>query len=305
LMPLAGAGLTGLLVALLLAFLISRGIAHPLQGLARGAEAVADGKYDYTVLETGPPEIRAVAQAFNHMSGEVRASQQSQREFLASVSHDLKTPLTSIQGYSQAIVDGATPDVSGSAAIIHDEAARLNRMVLELTDLMRIQSGRFSMKLTALDVSAMADGIGQRLQMMADKKQITLHVATDTVPKIAGDGDRMAQVFNNLVSNAIKYTPNGGEVWLQIHDTQDGVEIVVRDTGEGIPEEDLSRIFERFYRVDKVGGPQRGTGLGLAISREIVAAHGGRISVHSDGRNRGSTFRIWLPAPEHADYTHL
>ena len=297
-LPLAGAGTIGLIAAFLLAFLISRGIARPLQGLAHGAEAVARGKYDYTVKESGPREVRAVANAFNHMSGEVRASQQSQRDFLASVSHDLKTPLTSIQGYSQAIMDGTMNDVSSAASIIHDEAGRLNRLVVELTDLMRMQSGRLSMELVALDLSAMATGIGERLSMVACKKNIALHVDTADVPLIAGDGDRMAQVFTNLVSNAIKYTPSGGQVWLETRSTHDGVEILVRDTGQGIPREDLPRIFERFYQVDKVRGPQRGSGLGLAITREIVMAHGGRITVHSDGRGKGSIFTVWLPSPK-------
>lgn len=295
--PLLQAGLIGLLVAVGLAIIISRGIARPLQALSKATEAVSRGDYHHTVLESGPPEIRSVARAFNQMSSDVRSAQQSQREFLASVSHDLKTPLTSIQGYSQAIIDGATSDPAAAAEVIYEEAGRLNRMVVELTDLMRMQSGRLSLELTALDVSEMANAIGERLSVVARKKNITVHVDTMPVPPVAGDGDRMAQVFTNLVSNAIKYTPSGGDVWLSTRSNHDGVEISVRDNGAGIPKKDLDRIFERFYQVDKARGPHRGTGLGLAITREIVMAHGGTISVQSDGQNRGSTFTVWLPSP--------
>jgi signal transduction histidine kinase len=120
------------------------------------------------------------------------------------------------------------------------------------------------------------------------------------MPPIAGDGDRLAQVLNNLIGNAIKYTPIGGHVYLntRVNLAVNGVEVVVRDTGVGIPAHDLPRVFERFYQVDKVRGPERGTGLGLAITREIVEAHGGRVSVTSDGEGKGSAFTVWLPSPQ-------
>ena len=118
------------------------------------------------------------------------------------------------------------------------------------------------------------------------------------MPHIAGDGDRLAQVLMNLVSNAIKFTPEGGKVQIVAQFKDGGVSLTVRDSGIGIPPEDLSRVFERFYQVDKARGPQRGTGLGLAITHEIIEAHGGTISVHSKGHNKGTTFRIWLPSPQ-------
>lgn len=284
-------------VALVFAIFLTRSIVRPLQVLSKSAQHVAKGEFGEEVPETGPVEIQQVASAFNRMTGEVLATQQSQREFMANVSHDLKTPLTSIQGYSQAIMDGAIKDPSSAAKIIHDEAERLNRMVQELTDLARLQAGRLSMKMTALDVGEVAAGIGQRLTLVAAKDDINLQVRTGPMPMIAGDGDRMVQVLTNLIGNAIKYTPAGGEVQVMTGVRNGGVEIIVRDNGMGIPAEDLPHIFDRFYQVDKSRGPKRGTGLGLAITQEIVQAHGGKIDIQSAGLNQGTTVTVWLPSP--------
>lgn len=284
-------------VAFLFAILLGRNITRPLSALAAAAKHIADGKYTDDVPETGPAEIKQVASAFNHMTSEVRATQQSQRDFMANVSHDLKTPLTSIQGFSQAIMDGAARNPQEAAKIIYDEATRLDRMVAELTDLARLQAGRLSMKMNALDLSALVKAIGDRLQVVAEKKHITLDVQTSNVPSIAGDGDRLVQVMTNLIGNAIKYTPGGGNVWVTLGIQRGGVQVVVRDDGIGIPQEDLPRIFDRFYQVDKSRGPSRGTGLGLAITREIVHGHGGEITIDSAGRGQGTTVTVWLPSP--------
>lgn len=297
-LPLIQAALVGMFVAFWLAYLISRTIANPLRTVSRAAMAAAEGDYNQRVPEQGPPEVRAVAESFNRMSAQVRDSQQAERDFLINVSHDLKTPLTSIQGFSQAIMDGTAKNPAAAANIIYEEAARLNRMVTELTDLARIQAGRLSFHASAVDMGQVTAAVAQRLAVVARDKKITLHVDAQAMPMIAGDGDRLAQVLNNLIGNAIKYTPEGGSVWVQTRAVQNGVEVVVRDTGIGIPEKELSRIFERFYQVDKTRGPQRGTGLGLAITKEIVQAHGGRITVESKGEGWGSTFTIWLPLPQ-------
>lgn len=293
--PVLQSAVLGFIVALLLAALVSATIARPLQHLAKAAHTVSGGDYDHRIKPEGPPEIRAVAESFNHMIDEVLKTQQSQRDFLANVSHDLKTPLTSIQGYSQAIMDGAVKDLNYAAGIIHDEAGRLTRMVSELTDLARLQAGAIKMQLAVIDVAQIVDAITQRVRMVAERKRITLNTDIQPLPAITGDGDRLAQVFTNLISNAINYTPEGGSVWVRAIPNRGGVEISVRDTGIGIPQAELARIFERFYQVDKTRGPRRGTGLGLAITREIVVAHGGEVTVTSPGEGKGSTFTIWLP----------
>lgn len=289
------AAILGLVVALVLAVVISRSIAQPLQRLAVAAEEVANGKFAQRLPVSGPKEIAAVAEAFNRMSEEVRAEKAAQKDFLANVSHDLKTPLTSIQGFSQAIVDGAAPDPIKAAQIIYDEAARLNRMVVELTELARLEAGRLSLHMSPIDMGQLTEAIAQRLAIVARQKRITFNVDAPSMPPISGDGDRLAQVLTNLISNAIQYTPEGGQIDIRTRVRESGVEIIVQDTGVGISAQDLPRIFERFYQVDKARGPRRGTGLGLAIVQEIVQAHGGRVTAASAGEGRGSTFTVWLP----------
>jgi signal transduction histidine kinase len=292
------AGAVGVIIATVIAGVISRTIARPLQSVAQAAAGIAAGNYAERVPVSGPLEVQAVAESFNHMSAQVQQAQQSQQDFLANVSHDLKTPLTSIQGYSQAIIDGATNDPVSAARIIHEEAGRMNRMVIELTDLARLNAGRLSMNWKAIDIGILTATVAERLAIVAREKKITLKADVGSLPTIAGDGDRLAQVLTNLISNAIKYTPPGGNVWVKSSMVQNGVQITVQDDGIGIPPEELPRIFERFYQVDKARGPQRGTGLGLAIVAEIVQAHGGRLNVGSEGAGKGSTFTLWLPSPQ-------
>lgn len=297
-LPLAQAALVGLVIAAFLAAVISRTLTRSLAHVVQAAESVATGHYDQRVPEEGPAEIVALAESFNRMSSEVRHTQQSQKDFMANVGHDLKTPLTSIQGFSQAIMDGAAKDPRAAAKVIHEEAGRLNRMVTELTDLARLQAGQLSMRMNPLDIAKLTQAVGDRLSILAHDKGLTLHIQADPMPPVEGDGDRLAQVLTNLVSNAIKYTPSGGEIWLRTQVNNGGVEVMVRDTGLGIKADELQRIFERFYQVDKARGPRRGTGLGLAITQEIVQAHGGRITATSAGEGHGSTFTLWLPSSQ-------
>lgn len=295
LLPILQAGMIGLLIAVALAVSISRTIARPLQAASTAATAIAEGDLEQTVPVTGPHEVRSVARAFNRMSAEVRATQQAQRDFMANVSHDLKTPLTSIQGYSQAIIDGTAREPQHAAAIIHDEAARLNRMVAELTDLARMQAGQLSMHMAPLNLSQLVENVTRKLAVVAQRKGIKLNASVPPLPEIAGDGDRLVQVLNNLLDNAIKFTPSGGQVNVRAQTSRGGVEVIVQDTGIGIPKDDVARIFERFYQVDKTRGPRRGTGLGLAITHEIVQAHGGQIVVNS-AEGQGTTFSLWFPS---------
>lgn len=293
--PILQAALFGLGVAFILAAVISGQLIKQLSALGSAARAVARGDYSHQVPHEGTVEIRAVADAFNTMVREVQNTQQSQRDFLANVSHDLKTPLTSIQGYAQAIIDDAIRDPVVAAEVIYSEADRLTRMVMQLTDLARLQSGRVALTLDRIDVTALVQALVQRIEVVARQKDINLSIHAAGAVYLKADGDRLAQVITNLLSNAVKFTPEGGYVEVGIHALDSGVEISVRDSGVGIPQAELGRVFERFYQIDKARGPQRGFGLGLAISREIVAAHSGRIAVHSAGEGHGATFTVWLP----------
>jgi signal transduction histidine kinase len=299
LIPVIEAGLIALLLSLILAYAISRWVADPLQQVVQAAQTYPSGETK-SLSPRGPHEVQDLTRAFNSMVARVENSQKSQREFVANVSHELKTPLTSIQGFSQAILDGTadTPESRTQAArIIHNEAGRMHRMVLDLLDLARLDSGTADLKMSSVDVQALLQNIVDKFSPQAQKAAIRLTLEVPAgLPVLIGDGDRLAQVFTNLVDNALKFTPPGGKVNLSAVRAGDELELSISDTGPGIPQEALPRLFDRFYQVDasRAGGEGHGAGLGLAIAREIVAAHGGRISVRSD-LGHGTTFVIHLP----------
>jgi len=295
------AGVIGLIVAFVLSLFITRQVTRPLQQVAAAASAMAQGDLEQKVPVSGPLETRTVAESFNVMATEVSATQKSQREFLANVTHDLRTPLTSIQGFSQAIMDGVASNPASAqraAQIIHDEAGRMNRMVEELLDLARIEAGRFQMTRHTVQMDDILSNLAERLTLKAKEKGVLLNAELMPLPPIAGDADRLVQVFTNLVDNAIKHTPEGGSVILRATLQDFGVLVRIIDTGEGIPPEDLPHVFDRFYQVDKSRqrAARMGAGLGLAITRQIVDAHGGKIWAES-AEGKGSTFSVWLPAP--------
>jgi signal transduction histidine kinase len=304
--PLAEAGAAAVLVAMVLAGLIARSVAQPLQKMAAVAQGIARGDYAQAAPEEGPDEVRALGQSLNRMSAQVQATQQAQRDFLANVSHELKTPLTSIQGFAQAMLDGAvdSPDgVRRSANIIYAEADRLRRLVEGLLDLARLDAGLRALQRAPLDLRQLLAAVLDKFSLRAREKGVTLQAELPAaLPAMIGDADRLAQVFTNLLDNALKHTPSGGSVTLSAGLVPDGIEIAVRDTGPGIPPDDLSRIFERFYQVDKSRARSGGVGLGLTITKEIVEAHGGSLRVES-AVGRGSAFRVRLPPAQPDDST--
>ncbi len=304
--PLIQAGVIGLLLSVILVIIISRWVTRPLQRASDAAHAIAAGDYSQRAPESGPREARELAAAFNHMAEQVQRSRQSQHDFLANVSHDLKTPLTSIQGYSQAVLDGAAANPSQAVQVIHDEAARMRRLVEDLLDLARIESGHTSLRRDRVSLSALLDSVLANLSIQAKEKQITLLREVEPLPDLVGDGDRLAQVFTNLVDNAIAHTPPGGQIAVRAVADGGGVQIVISDTGPGIPPEDVNRIFERFYQVDKSRSREarKGAGLGLAICKQIVEAHGGHIRAES-GSEEGASFVVWLPFARSSDKTLL
>jgi signal transduction histidine kinase len=305
--PVLQAAAIGLVVSILLAWLISRWVAAPLQRLSKATLAVAGGDFSQRAKLEGPREVQDVADSFNLMVDQVRTSQQVQRDFLANVSHELKTPLTSIQGFAQAMLDGAVADEQASnraAQVIYDESDRLRRLVEDLLDLARLDAGQIEFIRQPVDLQALLKRVVDKLVMRADERGVELVDNITELPAMIGDGDRLVQVFTNLVDNAIKHTPENGKVRVRTEAASGWISVHVDDSGSGIPSEDLSRIFERFYQVDKArsGGKGRGVGLGLAISRQIVEAHGGRIVAQSTV-GKGSRFTVQLPVVKSDDET--
>lgn len=301
--PFVQASCVGAVVSLAMALLITYWLTQSLRKFSEAASAVAHGQLDQTAPLTGPSEIQTLAQSFNDMVARVKASQQTQRDFVANVSHELKTPLTSIQGFSQAILDNAT-EPSRAAQIINDEAGRMRRLVDGLLDLARLDAGQAALQRGPTDLGPILQSVAEKLSLRANEKQVTLKVDIATLPIIVADGDRLAQVFTNLMDNALKHTPSGGVVSLTARpDSPSGtVSVVVTDTGPGIPAEDVSRIFERFYRVDKSRAAGQGYGIGLAITKEIVQAHSGAIKAESVV-GLGTKFTVRLPVSLGGDTT--
>ena len=296
--PFSIATLIALLLSLLAAFGLARWIGNPLQRLigATRRMPMAEG---ISLEKGGPHEVIELSRAFNDMNTRLRDHQKSQREFVANVSHELKTPLTSIQGFAQALLDGTadTPDAQKqSAQVIYDESARMNRLVLDLLDLARLDAGTLDLQHAPLNLAALLDNIAEKFAPQARLRNMDIRVEHVDLPAITGDPDRLAQVFTNLVDNAIKFTPSGGRIALTATLAGSGVQVQVVDTGAGISPENLPHIFDRFFQVDPSSSndQKHGSGLGLAIVKEIVGAHGGKISVRSEP-GMGSTFTVYLP----------
>lgn len=292
-------GFIALVLSLFVAFIFARWLADPLQKMIIAARGMPSAEVKPVEVQ-GPNEVQELMRAFNAMVSRTQASQKSQREFVANVSHELKTPLTSIQGFSQAILDGTAEsdeERQQAAQVIYDESARMHRLVLDLLDLAKLDSGTADMTMVPVNISALLNSIAQKFGPQSTKAGIKIEVVIEpALPTITADGDRLSQVFTNLVDNALKFTPQGGSVRLQASAVKGGLLVSVIDHGVGMTPEVQAHIFERFYQADasRKGGEKHGAGLGLAIAREIIGAHGGRINIRSEP-GEGAVFEVFLP----------
>lgn len=281
--------------ALIVAGLLSRTITRPLRELVAGARRFARGEYRTRVPVAGPGEVAELGGAFNEMASEIERARDSEQAFLADISHELRTPLTSIQGFAQAIAEG---EAAGEAAppaakIIQRESRRLIRMVEGLLEVAKLQAGGPELARERVEAAALVTSAVAALEVQAQEAGVSLNVATGEVPAVRGDPDRLAQLFTNLIDNAVKHSPRGASVTVR-GSREDGQAVVrVRDAGSGLPGGAQTRLFRRFYRGDNA--QQSGAGLGLAIAQAIAVAHGGAITARNvDGG--GAEFTVRLPA---------
>ncbi|HEX9634305.1 MAG TPA: HAMP domain-containing sensor histidine kinase [Candidatus Limnocylindria bacterium] len=287
----------GLLLLLVLA-MAARGVVRGVRGsagaaadLIEAAGRVEEGNYGARVDERGPGEVRALARAFNAMSARLEANEEERRRLLADVSHELRTPLSVIRGNLEGMLDGLYPADAAHLDVILEETRVLERLVEDLRTLSLAESGALRLHREPTDLAALLREVAAAHQAQADAAGVTLEVRVDgELPSIDLDPARTRQVVGNLVANALRYTPAGGEVMLSAERDGERVVVEVADTGPGIGSEAIGRVFDRFYR----SADSPGSGLGLPIARSLVIAHGGEISASSEP-GQGTTMRFTLP----------
>ncbi|MCH7698024.1 MAG: HAMP domain-containing histidine kinase [Chloroflexi bacterium] len=290
------AGGIALLAATIAAILIARSVTGRLERVTHAAQEMAKGDYEQQLEPEGEDEIGRLANAFNDMSRQVSRSHQMMRDLLANVSHELRTPLTSIQGFSQALEEGAisSPEEYREAGrIINEETDRMRRLVDDLIELSQLESGQATLQREAVDLEDLLATCALRVERRLADSKTDIKLDVTNLPRIEGDGRRLEQVFTNLIDNAVRHAQDGCEITVHA-EAQDGhVRVGVHNTGSYIPEEELSRVFERFFQLDR-NRSASGSGLGLAIVSEVVQAHGGRIYAKSN-RDEGTEFVVELP----------
>jgi signal transduction histidine kinase len=290
----AGAGAGA--VAVLFAFLFAGRITTPVRAMTRASQAMARGDLDQRIRGEGADEIGQLASAFNQMSAQVARGNRAMRELIANVSHELKTPLTSIQGFSQAMVDGLAKepeDYSEMAGVIVGETERIRILVDDLLYLSQLESGTLALNLEELSLDGIVQDSASRFRFQADEAEVSVRLALAGAT-LRADGRRLEQVLANLIDNAIRFAPARSEVLIRTFRLGDDVRIEVHNEGDPIPAESLAHVFDRFYQVDPARSEARHSGLGLSIVHELVQAHGGEVTVQSS-RDAGTTFSVRLP----------
>ena len=294
--PFLAGGLVVLVLSLIIAGFLARSIYRPINRVTVAAEKMAQGQYDQNIPVAGPREIRELASSFNKMAEQVKHSQSQLRHFVADVSHQLKSPLTSIHGFAQALLDGTAGDDAAklrAATIISDESKRMKRQVDELLELARMQAGQLKFERSQVNINELLEHCSEVFEVQAEEKQIRIKIYAELLMPARGDFDRLEQVFSNILDNAIKNSHSEDEVRIIGRNLDSRlVEIRIVDNGPGIPPEQLPHLFERFHQTD---GTRSGYGLGLAIAREIVIAHEGTIEAKSEP-GHGAEFIVRLPA---------
>lgn len=300
---LAGALAGGL--SILLGLGLSRGLTAPLARLTAAARHIARGDLSQRVPETGSTEIATLGQAFNQMAADLEKAEDLRRNLVADVAHELRTPLSVLQGNLRAILDGVYPLEQTEIAALYDETRLLSRLVDDLHELAQAEAGQLHLDLRPTDLLEVVQTTVANFSVAAEAKAVRLTTdladQTTNLPVLA-DPDRLAQIMRNLLSNALRHTPEGGQIAVSAtynghreFNGQAAVRIVVADTGEGIPPDDLPYVFDRFWRAERSRSRERGgSGLGLAIARHLVQAHGGQMGVESEV-GRGSRFWFSLP----------
>lgn len=277
--------------------LSTRGLTAPLHKLEQAAKAIGEKQLDHRVEIKGSSEIQAVARAFNEMATELEKAETLRNNLLNDVAHELRTPLSVIQGNLRAILDDVYDMDKAEIARLYDQTRHLARLVDDLRELAQAEANQLPLNKTTIEVVPWAREIVAAFQPFADEKSVTVRVEIlGEHPFIQADQARMTQSLHNLLNNALQHTPAEGTITVQVEQTPENFILRVQDTGHGIEPEHLPHVFDRFYRADPARDRETGgTGLGLAITRAIIEAHKGKIIAKSEGAGKGSQFIIELP----------
>jgi two-component system, OmpR family, sensor kinase len=290
------AGLLGSAIAVLIGLAASRWLTRPLNALAQAARGFSRREWHQRVAMSGTQEIDAAAHAFNDMAASLQQAEVNRRNLTADIAHELRTPLTVMQGNLRAMLDGVYPLERAEVSTVYDETRLLSRLVDDLRELALAEAGKLNLTSTSIDVASTIRAAVEPLQPLSDERGVTLtaDLAAD-LPAVMADADRLRQVLHNLLTNALRHTPDGGRVTARVRRAGAAVRVEIEDTGEGIDPADLPHLFDRFFRSDKARTRATGgSGLGLAISKALVEAMGGEIGVESAV---GSGSRFWFTLP--------
>jgi two-component system, OmpR family, sensor kinase len=286
-------------LGLLLGLALSRSLTAPLQRMATAARAIAQRDFSRRVDVEGSDELSEVGRAFNDMAANLEALERQRQNMVADVAHELRTPLSVLQGNLRAILDDVYPLDKAEVSRLYDETRLLSRLVDDLRELALADAGQLGLSLQPTDVAHVALSTAESFAPAAEAQEVDLRVEIPAeLPAVQADPDRLAQILRNLLINALRHTPPGGSVAITCSMQPGFVEVAVSDTGEGIAPEDQTKVFDRFWRADRARSHNdrwaRGTGLGLSIAQSLVQAQGGRIWMDSTPE-QGTTFRFTLP----------
>lgn len=289
------AALGVILIAVLLGLFLARTITRPVRDLTEATRALAEGRLNQPVQVRSEDELGELTKTFNKMSSDLENSKTLRRQMTADIAHDLRTPLAVITGYLEGLKDGVIKPSPKRFAVMYDEALYLQRLIEDLRTLSLADAGELSIVLQSVQPGELVKRLEISYQNQAEQKGIRLTATIQPdLPPIKADPERMQQALNNLVSNAMRFTPAGGEISLSARRQGDSIWVDVKDTGSGIAPDVLPHIFERFYQGD-TSRQEGGSGLGLAIARSIIELQGGKISAASPGEGTGSVFSIQMP----------
>lgn len=291
------AGAAAIVASLLISAVITWQVTRPLHAMVAASQHIASGHYAERLPDRQRDEIGELVRSFNQMADSLQQTETMRQRLIADISHELKTPLTSIMGMMEGLEDGVMPATPQTYHLVHQEAERLRRLVQDLQELSRAEGGQTQLNLCPHPPAELVKFATDRLAPQFMDKGITLNIdLSPSLPNVCADLERTGQVLINLLGNALQYTPTDGQVSVSAAVIDHHIRLAVQDTGLGLTPDDLNKIFQRFYRVDQSRArASGGSGIGLTIARHLVEQHGGQIWAESAGLGTGSTFYFTLP----------